>query len=174
MDVQTGLPVPDTRCSNIGLTRPAQQEVCVINACEQGPRFTPTEWSTCSVTCGGGVRVREVECRNAGLTVLPYEDCVAEYSELGLPIPEAEQPCNTHACETLAVEYTEFQPCEPGYSDSCESITREAYPICRGDRGSVLPPGECGATKLVEHCAADNGTCLPAWYTVGSDHYEGN
>lgn len=61
--------------------------------------FTPTEWSGCSVACGGGTQTKTAYCKrndgvNMGSTCGAYQGC-----ECPTPTPQS-QSCNPQACPT--------------------------------------------------------------------------
>ncbi|XP_037301247.1 protein madd-4 isoform X4 [Manduca sexta] len=62
------------------------------------------EWSSCSATCGGGVRSRRVLCARSANTTRAdtYQPGTSSDPGCVSPAPRASQPCNTHDCPTWA------------------------------------------------------------------------
>ncbi|KAM9312600.1 ADAMTS-like protein 3 [Gastrophryne carolinensis] len=119
------------------------QELEETRTASDQPTFIPEAWSPCSVTCGRGVRIREVKCRIM-LTFtqteleLPEEECEDEK-------PAVETACNMPPCHGEAAaqasellpeeedstemydwEYIGFTPC----SSSCSGGIQEAIAAC--------------------------------------------
>ncbi|XP_041034135.1 thrombospondin type-1 domain-containing protein 4-like [Carcharodon carcharias] len=78
------------------VNRPPTQQSCYLKPC--GAKWFYTEWSTCSKSCEGGFRVREVRC--LGDDMIPSERCDINQK------PEEHQSCNN-------------KPCTPQIDESC-------------------------------------------------------
>ncbi|XP_015199263.2 thrombospondin type-1 domain-containing protein 4 [Lepisosteus oculatus] len=70
------------------LERPASQQSCYLKAC--GAKWYHTDWSTCSKSCEGGFRVREVRCLSDDMT--PSDSCEPHLR------PEERETCNPDPC----------------------------------------------------------------------------
>ncbi|XP_066491971.1 thrombospondin type-1 domain-containing protein 4 isoform X1 [Tiliqua scincoides] len=70
------------------LERPPSQQTCYLKPC--GAKWFSTEWSTCSKTCEGGFRVREVRCLSDDM--MPSIQCDAQLK------PEEKEQCNPQDC----------------------------------------------------------------------------
>ncbi|XP_062439598.1 thrombospondin type-1 domain-containing protein 4 isoform X1 [Rhea pennata] len=70
------------------LERPPSQQSCYLKPC--GAKWFHTEWSTCSKSCEGGFRVREVRCLSDDMTASTQCDPQLK--------PEEKEPCNTQDC----------------------------------------------------------------------------
>ncbi|KAG9338025.1 hypothetical protein JZ751_027188 [Albula glossodonta] len=92
---------PPYECSS--LDRPLGQQTCQLKAC--GAKWFHTDWSTCSKTCEGGFRVREVRCLSDDM--LPSEACEGQLR------PEEQEPCSP-------------EPCTPQIDENC----RDKYFNC--------------------------------------------
>jgi hypothetical protein len=71
------------------LVKPAQRMKCE-GPCE-GVKWSYGDWSSCSVTCGGGWQKREGLCVDSDGKILPQEKCSAIEAVLG-------QECATKSC----------------------------------------------------------------------------
>uniref|UniRef100_A0A671M924 ADAMTS-like 7 n=2 Tax=Sinocyclocheilus anshuiensis TaxID=1608454 RepID=A0A671M924_9TELE len=70
------------------LPRPPNAQTCFLKSC--GSQWYMTEWSSCSRSCDGGFRVREVRCLQDDLT--NSHDCDPALE------PANKENCNTHTC----------------------------------------------------------------------------
>ncbi|XP_068131644.1 thrombospondin type-1 domain-containing protein 4 isoform X2 [Hyperolius riggenbachi] len=70
------------------LEKPANQQSCHHKSC--GAKWFHTEWSTCSKSCEGGFRLREVRCLADDMS--HSDKCEAELK------PEDREACNTQDC----------------------------------------------------------------------------
>uniref|UniRef100_A0A4W3IYR2 Thrombospondin type 1 domain containing 4 n=1 Tax=Callorhinchus milii TaxID=7868 RepID=A0A4W3IYR2_CALMI len=68
--------------------RPPSRQSCFLKAC--GTKWFYTEWSTCSKSCEGGFRVREVRCLTDDM--IPRDHC--DHNQK----PEEHQSCNNEPC----------------------------------------------------------------------------
>uniref|UniRef100_A0A8C3DLE5 Thrombospondin type 1 domain containing 4 n=1 Tax=Corvus moneduloides TaxID=1196302 RepID=A0A8C3DLE5_CORMO len=73
-------------CSH--LEKPPSQQSCYLKPC--GSKWFHTEWSTCSKSCEGGFRVREVRCLSDDMAASTQCDPQLK--------PEEKEPCNTQDC----------------------------------------------------------------------------
>ncbi|KAF3687630.1 Thrombospondin type-1 domain-containing protein 4 [Channa argus] len=71
-----------------GLPQPTTAQTCSLKPC--GVQWYVTEWSTCSRSCNGGYRVREVRCLTDN--IVPSDYCDPSLS------PESREECNTQPC----------------------------------------------------------------------------
>ncbi|XP_056589614.1 thrombospondin type-1 domain-containing protein 4 [Triplophysa dalaica] len=76
----------DDSCSH--LPRPPNAKICYLKSC--GGQWYITDWSSCSRSCEGGFRVREVRCLREDLTFSYECDPLLE--------PPKQEECNIHTC----------------------------------------------------------------------------
>ncbi|KAH8877727.1 A disintegrin and metalloproteinase with thrombospondin motifs 20 [Schistosoma japonicum] len=62
--------VDEERCRNAG-PKPISEKPCLLN--NSCPYWHKSEWSSCSVNCGMGIRLRQVDCRFINGTVIDVE-----------------------------------------------------------------------------------------------------
>ncbi|XP_029000777.1 thrombospondin type-1 domain-containing protein 4 [Betta splendens] len=79
--------VDGSRCSD--LQQPATARACSLRPC--GVQWYVTEWSTCSRSCDGGYRVREVRCLTDH--TVPSDQCDPSLT------PESREDCGKQPCE---------------------------------------------------------------------------
>ncbi|KAJ3614290.1 hypothetical protein NHX12_017864 [Muraenolepis orangiensis] len=77
--------VDNLKCTH--LPQPIRSQPCFLEPC--GRQWYVTDWSACSVSCGGGYRVREARCLSDNVT--PSDPASA---------PESREECNTQPCVT--------------------------------------------------------------------------
>ncbi|XP_061451151.1 thrombospondin type-1 domain-containing protein 4 isoform X3 [Rhineura floridana] len=70
------------------LERPPSQQTCYLKPC--GAKWFSTEWSSCSKSCEGGFRIREVRCLSDDM--IPSSKCDPQLK------PEEKDQCNTQDC----------------------------------------------------------------------------
>ena len=100
-------------------------------------------WGACNAECGGGRRVRTVQCLRIGLggtQALSIDQCPMH------DIPSASEPCNTLACPSAHVEVVTSQAvlacygpaCAPNSASSSSSSNSSSFPLqilCRSSVG---------------------------------------
>ncbi|GAB5582502.1 A disintegrin and metalloproteinase with thrombospondin motifs 18 [Prionailurus iriomotensis] len=90
--------LPENLCSSA--PRPESQEGCVLGRCPKNNRlqWVVSSWSECSMTCGLGVRKREMKCSEKAfqgkLITFPERRC----RHIKKPILDLEETCQRGAC----------------------------------------------------------------------------
>ncbi|XP_004644840.1 A disintegrin and metalloproteinase with thrombospondin motifs 9 [Octodon degus] len=170
-----------------GLPRPVAKEECSVTPCGQ---WKASDWSTCSVTCGQGRAVRQVECVN-------YSDHVVDQSECDLDyIPETEQDCSMSPCPhwtpnrdlaSFPFQNEDFRPRGPSPSRThvlggnqwrtgpwgacsrpCGGGVRSRQVVCQRPGGQRVPDLSCDVLEKPpdrEPCGAP--TCPDAAWSAG-------
>ncbi|XP_072015024.1 A disintegrin and metalloproteinase with thrombospondin motifs 1-like [Amphiura filiformis] len=89
----------DSQCPG---TKPHTREVCNQQICPVGV-WVPSDFSQCTVSCGGGTRTRTVTCRDAATQqILPITSC----QDIIQPITS--EPCNIQECREPQTDYSWF------------------------------------------------------------------
>ncbi|XP_005404818.1 PREDICTED: SCO-spondin [Chinchilla lanigera] len=133
----------------------AEEEPCLLPACDRAGGWGPWgPWSSCSRSCGGGLRSRTRACDQ------PPPEGLGLFCEG----PQAQgetcqaQPCPVTNC--TAIEGAKFSPCGPPCPHSCDDLVHcvwRCQPGCYCPRGQVLSadgticvhPGHCGCLDLL-------------------------
>ncbi|XP_033847617.1 A disintegrin and metalloproteinase with thrombospondin motifs 18 isoform X1 [Periophthalmus magnuspinnatus] len=98
--------LPSRRCRNMAKPLLDLQQPCNRGACPEPPHISPgrhpsssmvsgwysSPWQQCSVTCGGGVQTRAVQCLRQGR---PTAGCLPHQK------PVTSRACNTHFCPAV-------------------------------------------------------------------------
>ncbi|XP_062817654.1 A disintegrin and metalloproteinase with thrombospondin motifs 18 isoform X3 [Anolis carolinensis] len=90
--------LPENMCNS--RTKPETQQMCVLGRCPKNDRlqWVISSWSECSVTCGPGLRRREMQCSEKSISgkliTFPPRRC----RNLKKPHIELEEVCNRGAC----------------------------------------------------------------------------
>eukprot|EP00899_Mesostigma_viride_P011960 jgi/Mesvir1/20765/Mv07886-RA.1 len=92
--------------------------------------YIVSEWLECSVTCGGGIQLRQVYCGYADKSAVAESEC----AELGLTRPASQQACNTDPCPTWFYQPGPWTSC----SQSCGGGQRARVVACVSSQGQIL------------------------------------
>ncbi|RDD36819.1 SCO-spondin, partial [Trichoplax sp. H2] len=124
-------------------------DYCNTNCCPEGIWDTWSEWSTCSVTCGGGIRERKRNC-NSVPGGCEIASCTGEATDW--------ESCNSQNCSscTGGMVYSNCgTPCPATCSNPEVFCAPECTPGCRCPAGQVVQNGICvHITKCA--CYANN------------------
>uniref|UniRef100_UPI00398F7257 papilin isoform X2 n=1 Tax=Pristiophorus japonicus TaxID=55135 RepID=UPI00398F7257 len=149
---------PDYLCR--GQVRPNSNKTCNPQSCPRTKRWKTGEWSTCSVTCGGGVQTRSVFCTlsegSRGEAVRDDSECAAVTMK-----PPNRQVCNLLQC--AAWNSGLWSEC----SVSCGEGIQTRSVSCMLRSGSQLPDFICSPqTKpsVVQACVRDICRDVFSWY----------
>lgn len=113
--------VDDALCAD---TKPPAFRKCNTQTCPETKWFV-MPWTDCSVSCGGGVRTREVHCVQKRTGSETVQDMVSAIECQGLEIPATEETCNNNnMCGQGSCIQGECK-CESGkYGPNCDQQKR--------------------------------------------------
>ncbi|CAI5448985.1 unnamed protein product [Caenorhabditis angaria] len=129
VDTHQNVTVASTRCDQT--KKPVTTMRCRIAHC---PRWKTTTWSTCSVTCGRGIRSREVHCYRGRKMKVNDTEC-----EMTKKLP-TETNCFYVACPAYNWSLTPWSKCK----DDCargQKQTRRVH--CMSNTGKRAAPRMC-------------------------------
>ncbi|XP_078594813.1 A disintegrin and metalloproteinase with thrombospondin motifs 9-like isoform X2 [Branchiostoma floridae x Branchiostoma japonicum] len=136
------------------LDKPPDKQPCRNHPCPRAARWNRGPWSTCSVTCGRGLKTREVVCKDSAGVTLPHRHCPKKQ-------PRRQRKCRAGRCPKWRP--TAWSTC----SVSCGkgAMTREVH--CRlGRKGKPVEDARCQGMKkprLRRSCQVKDCLTLYTW-----------
>jgi hypothetical protein len=151
-------PLNEAACAGVNSTaeaKPPTMQTCGRSACAT---FQPVakDWSSCSVTCGGGVQTRSVYC------VDQRSRSVVRSSFCDLSSVPTSQPCNTDGCALVAGanwQQGNWSEC----STECGGGYRTRQVQCVS-AGTVVDSAQCKATMPATQDSCSIDPCGTYWY----------
>lgn len=143
------------RCS--ALRPPDATQPCSPRLCSHWE--VDSDWSSCSVDCGIGRRIRSVRCVSDGGGVVNDQECNSRLR------PQGAEECNMGPCVTnwysSSWSHTCSASCGPGVQ------RREVVCLTRGGVREGGGAGECVGDKPAEMKACNGGPCgaTSSWYS---------
>ncbi|XP_066901849.1 thrombospondin type-1 domain-containing protein 4 isoform X3 [Halyomorpha halys] len=115
----TEMIVPEKQCST--LQKPMQEDYrCNTTSKPCLPEWVPSEWSPCSMTCGEGVRVREVACKQLSSSGYPM---ILHGKACSTLPPPTVQKCHLKVCDAV----TSTKTWDVGQWSKCSSSCGEGF-----------------------------------------------
>ncbi|XP_018615068.1 ADAMTS-like protein 1 [Scleropages formosus] len=138
------------------------KRLCTGQDCPQ--RWMSSPWSTCSVSCGGGVQSRRVICllgeRVDGVGATEENPC----AQAGKRPPDT-QPCNPQPCKSWATSSWSPSQCH-GPCVGLHLAMQKRQVFCQAQTGTRLPTVECRALpRPNSHRNCSTESCFPHWRT---------
>ncbi|MGH1468080.1 MAG: thrombospondin type-1 domain-containing protein [Bdellovibrionales bacterium] len=138
----SGVVVPDSECSG---TKPATSTSCNSGACVADYSWNVGPYGSCSKTCGGGAKYRNVTCQSKEGIFVAESFCTTTK-------PDTSEACNTDACPADTFNWT------PGTWGSCSKTcgggTYSRSVTCQNGLGVIVDDSYCTAVK-----PDSNGSC---------------
>ncbi|CAI9731140.1 4 isoform X1 [Octopus vulgaris] len=145
--------VTDANC-NPFTKLPTQTTVCNTAPCPA--RWTPGEWSKCSLTCGEGQMTRQVECKQKySKTFFKRVSASACLNQTRLITVKK---CQNKPCSQWEIK--EWSKC----SVECGLGQRSRKVTCVSADGRVIPDYECRKTKPSTSEVCNMGSCAKTWF----------
>ena len=139
-----GVIVEDKYC-NLS-SKPVVSEKCNNEPCIDYNWNISDYFSTCSKTCGGGTRTKNVICKDSNGVIV--EDSYCDLSSK----PVVSEECNKEECVSYEWSLSDWSNCDK----DCGGGTRSKNVICKNMRGNVVDNSNCDSTKkpqeLSESC----------------------
>jgi LruC domain-containing protein len=147
-----GVTVADASCVDV---RPASSQACAA-AVSCSYAWTPTAWSSCSTTCGGGVQSRNVTCvRSDGVTVADTFCAGAA--------PASNQACTDVSSCSYAWYTSAYSAC----SGLCDVGTQSRTVYCKRSDGAQVADAFCGGAAPASSQSCALSACSYDW-SIGS------
>ncbi|KAG2471070.1 ATS9 metalloproteinase, partial [Polypterus senegalus] len=117
------------------LDKPPDREQCNTQGCPSQAGWNSSPWSSCSVTCGRGLKYRTVTCLSKDGTQVDEERCH------NVTKPSTQKQCRGGRCPKWKSGH--WGPC----SQSCGPGTRHRRVICQKHNGEDLSSEYCDSRK---------------------------
>ena len=130
---------------------------------DEGPcttySWTSGQWSTCSVTCGGGTQTRTVSCIDGFGNIVAGSLCDPNTQ------PSSIQSCNTNPCPTYSWSTSPWGPC----SVTCGGGTQSRTVNCIDENGNIVAGSLCDPNTQPASSQNCTGTQGAQSYYLDSD-----
>eukprot|EP00731_Ephydatia_muelleri_P015722 Em0009g146a len=150
--------------TSVSLVRPCNTQAC--------PAWSVGSYGACSVTCGAGIQIRTVQCRDSSGAIFNDSACIGQVR------PTDTAPCQQPPCP-FAWTFSAWGPCTPDCfvgvqtrTVFCVDTGKPTVPVNASFCTGVKPPdtNRCGfgpcpgvglwlTTSTFSTCIANNGTC---------------
>lgn len=163
MESATGAPAPDAQCNDV-LLNPLGQEA-LVQACrtEPCPVYAwdrSTEWSACSVHCGGGEQYARIQCFDQAQPSSGGKGVVVADQLCASTRPSGTRSCNTSPCPDYRYRTGSWSEC----SADCDGGQMSREVSCFDTQG--IPLAECTLSTCPDvadsFCVAKKLTRPPA------------
>ncbi|KAI6211925.1 BMA-GON-1, isoform e [Aphelenchoides besseyi] len=139
-------PAADRECEALGLRRPPTRIQCYTDC--NGRKWTYSEWSTCSTTCGSsGMKRRQSFCVDGANRRLDSRYCER------IPHESIEMECNRLPCPSWV--YGQWSEC----SRSCDGGMRRRHAVCKDATGAELSAESCPAADRLDQEECNDHQC---------------
>lgn len=133
--------------------KPVERRSCTVKRCNN---WTTSNWTSCSVDCGGGTQIRDVSCRKASNGQI----LASSYCSPGVPARRRE--CNMKPCYHWQI--SDWSNC----SASCGGGLQTRQADCKvNSTGAVVYSGYCGSVRPDDTRRCNEVHC-PAEWMVGN------
>lgn len=139
----------------IGLKMPNNTDICRIDHC---PKWRRGKWSSCSATCGKGIKTRKVVCTKGRRHILPNAECSA------LLKPASTAKCEAAACPTYHWTIKRWSKCR----DPCKKSTQHREVFCSSSFGKRAAEKMCEHLKKPESVRNCSTARCPYHWVPGS------
>ena len=149
--------VSDSLCTGSGraaTVKPSSTQACARPTCISYQYLTGV-WGGCSVTCGGGIQTRQVNCASQpGNAQVADSTC----SSAGIPKPSAAQSCTLPTCIVYSYVSAAWGAC----SVSCGSGLQIRQVYCAGQPGNLqVSDSFCDVSSAIVRPSTNQPCILP-------------
>eukprot|EP01029_Cantina_marsupialis_P020653 TRINITY_DN4854_c0_g3_i14.p1 TRINITY_DN4854_c0_g3~~TRINITY_DN4854_c0_g3_i14.p1 ORF type:complete len:3558 (-),score=1428.50 TRINITY_DN4854_c0_g3_i14:281-10087(-) len=149
-----GAIVPDSACIDAGVDKPTNEEVCNSLVCQSYGWITGS-WGSCSVSCGGGLRIRSVSCEAS-----PSGKIVLDSYCEAISRPSNVDSCGTGVC--LIEYHTSYLIETASCSQYCDGGELVMDYKCLDKNNQEVDKSKCSANNNFGDC--NQRTCSYGLY----------